>query len=263
MTDRFNRESGHPVASFKAGGDAKAGEFEALVSVFGNVDLGGDRILPGAFSKSLAKWAESGDPIPVLWNHDWGNPLAHIGKVVSAEETDEGLVVKGTLDMDNEFASQVHRLLSERRVKEMSFGYNVVDAEQNDGAYELKELDLIEVGPTLKGMNPATELLAVKSFGRAEVKAGKPLMAALSDADAAAVKRSAEILTAQLDADEKAGARLSKDTRSAISQAIDLMASLLSADQAAETESTEAEAPGKASDPDADILTRLSLMKET
>ena len=32
-----------------------------------------------------------------------------------------------------------------------------------DGAHELLDLDLIEIGPTLKGMNSDTELLAVKS----------------------------------------------------------------------------------------------------
>jgi hypothetical protein len=249
------------LASFKAAGSGQ-GEFEALVSVFGNVDLGGDRIVPGAFAKSLARWEESGDPIPVIWNHDWDNPLAHIGAVTSAEETEEGLKVKGRIDTDNAFAAQVHRLLSERRVKEMSFGYNIVDAEQKDGVYELRELDLIEVGPTLKGMNPATQLLAVKSWSQVEAKAGKPLVEALSAEDHAAVKRCEVLLAAQLDADEKAGARLSKETRSAISQAIDLLASLISADTAAEPKSIEAEALGKASEPDADILTQLRILKE-
>jgi HK97 family phage prohead protease len=268
MTQRFDRESGFGVASFKARGDQTKGEFEALVSVFGNVDHGGDRVMPGAFSKSLAKWQESGDPIPVIWNHQWDNPLAHIGKAdpMAAVETDEGLVVKGELDLDNEFAAQVYRLLAERRVKELSFGYNVVDAEKaKDGALELRELDLIEVGPTLKGMNPATQLLAVKSYGRAELKAGRKLFEPLTGDDATAVKRSAALLAAQLTADEKAGARLSKETRTAISQAIDLLSSLISADSAPaeEPKSVEAEATGKASESDMDLLLRLNLLKET
>ena len=140
-----------------------------------------------------------------------------------------------------------------------------MDGEQKDGAYELNEVDLIEVGPTLKGMNPATQLLAVKSFVAAEYKAGRALIQSLSDADKAAIVRSSELLYAQVSADEKAGARLSKDTRSAIQQAIDLLGSLISADTADEqSKSLEAEADdGKASNPDADLLTRLSLLKET
>lgn len=255
------------LASFKAATDTP-GEFEALVSVFGNVDLGGDRVVPGAFTNSLAKWRESGDPIPVIWNHEWNNPLAHIGKVDpnQAEETEAGLVVKGTLDLDNEFAAQVYRLLSERRVKELSFGYNVLDAEQKDGALNLTELDLIEVGPTLKGMNPATQLLAVKSYGRAELKAGRPLVADLDPDDHSAVKRSTEILTAQLEADAKAGARLSKETRTAISQAIDLLSALVAPADAGDepSKSVEAEASGKASDPDMDsLIATLNILKET
>jgi hypothetical protein len=80
------------------GGRPHKGEFEALVSVFGNVDYGGDRVVKGAFAKSLARWEEKGDPIPVIWNHMWENPEAHIGKVNpgDAAETDDGLLVKGT-----------------------------------------------------------------------------------------------------------------------------------------------------------------------
>jgi HK97 family phage prohead protease len=168
VSDRFNQRAAFEVASFKAN-DAHKGEFEALVSVFGNVDYGGDRVVKGAFAKSLARWEEKGDPIPVIWNHMWENPEAHIGKVNpgDAVETADGLLVKGYLDMDNPFAAQVYRLLSERRVKEFSFGYNLLDSEKKSGALNLTEIDLFEVGPTLKGMNPATELLAVKALAAA------------------------------------------------------------------------------------------------
>ena len=50
MTDR--RHFHAPVTEFKALG-GKRGEFQALVSVFGNVDRGGDRVMPGAFAKTL------------------------------------------------------------------------------------------------------------------------------------------------------------------------------------------------------------------
>lgn len=145
------------------------GEFTATVAVFGNVDLGGDRIIPGAFSKSIRSWKAAGDPVPVIWNHDHDNPMAHIGVVDPADmtETPKGLQVKGTLDVaDNEVARQVHRLMKRRSVKEFSFGYQVPrggEKRANDGANELHEISLFELGPTLKGMNPSTELHAVKS----------------------------------------------------------------------------------------------------
>ena len=46
--------------------DGETGTFEATVAVFGNVDRGGDRIMPGAFKDTLERWKASGDPIPVI-----------------------------------------------------------------------------------------------------------------------------------------------------------------------------------------------------
>jgi uncharacterized protein len=162
------KEAVYDVVEFKAvpSEDESRGKFEAIVSVFGNVDLVGDRVVKGAFTKSIEKYRETGDPIPVIWSHDWGNPHAHIGAASadSVMEVDRGLLVSGSLDLDNPFAAQVYRLMKERRVKEMSFAYNVIrERSAKDGANELVELDIIEVGPTLKGANPSTELLAVKS----------------------------------------------------------------------------------------------------
>ena len=137
--------------------------------MFGNVDKGGDRIMPGAFTKTLAAWRASGDPVPVIWSHDWNTPDAHIGVAYAKDmkQTHRGLLVKGRLDVDdNPIARRVHKLMSRRSLKEFSFGYSVPSGGQrkaDDGANELIEIDLYEVGPTLKGMNPATELHSVKS----------------------------------------------------------------------------------------------------
>lgn len=149
--------------------DAGAGTFEALVSVFGNVDLAGDRVVKGAFADSLKAWEAKGKPIPVIFSHQWDNLDAHIGQVATAEETDAGLKVKGQLDMEDPFASKVFKLMDRGTLTEFSFAYDVVEEKVQNGANELLKLDLIEVGPTLKGMNPETELLAVKALG---LKAG-------------------------------------------------------------------------------------------
>jgi HK97 family phage prohead protease len=243
MTARV--ETGFPVASFKAASDT-SGEFEALISVFGNVDLGGDRVVKGAFAKSLSRWEESGAPIPVYWNHQWDDPFANIGAIEprDAKETDDGLLVKGTLDVSrNPLAAQVHHLLSERRVKEFSFGYQVIDSEKaDDGAMNLLEVDIFEGGPTLKGMNPETQLLAVKAY----------------DATVGETKAWTDAVAA------KAGARLSKATLSTLQQAYDLLGTLIADGSPSDEPSPEAEASGKASDADeySDITTRINLLKE-
>jgi HK97 family phage prohead protease len=150
-------------AEFKTLGDK--GKVEAIVSVFGNVDRIGDRVMPGAFQKTIAAWKESGDPVPVILSHSWDDPWAHIGVVDDLEEVDKGLKATYTLDIDsNPVAAQVYRLMKRRSLKEHSFGYEIRDERiAKDGANELLDVDLIEIGPTLKGMNSDTELLGVKS----------------------------------------------------------------------------------------------------
>lgn len=240
------------VAEFKALG-GKRGEFEALVSVFGNVDRGGDRVMPGAFGKTLAEWGEKGDPIPIIWNHMWDNPEAHIGEADPNDvvETKDGLFVqRGKIDLDRPFAEQVFHLLERRRVKEFSFGYSVRDAETaKDGAYDLLDLDLFELGPTLKGMNPETELLAVKALAAAT----EPKTVDI-EVSPGWVKR----------VEVKAGARHSKETLSALRRLRAELDALIGDGETVDEppKSDEAEAEGKASDPDADFLFQIQLLKE-
>ena len=168
------------TARVKAAGPSDGlgeGEFKALVSVFGNIDTYGDVVLKGAFTEDLRRWAESGDAIPVVWSHRWDDPFSHIGQVLAAEETDEGLLVHGALDLDNPTAMQVHRLLKGRRITQFSFAYDVVEGGEvkRDGetVHELRKLKVHEVGPCLVGVNQETDLVAAKALGLA--KAGRVL----------------------------------------------------------------------------------------
>ena len=42
------------------------GTFTGLGAAYNNVDLGGDKIMPGAFTRTLA----AGKQFPLLWQHD-------------------------------------------------------------------------------------------------------------------------------------------------------------------------------------------------
>lgn len=179
-------------ARIKAAGPADGlqdGQFRALVSVFGNEDSMGDVIAPGAFAQVLAEWKASGDPIPVVWSHKWGDPFAHIGSVLEASETADGLEVLAQIeDMDtNPTAKHVHGLLKGRRIKQFSFAYDVGEGGWVDTDdlvnhpwgeyYEIKRFSrLYEVGPCLVGANQQTELLAAKAADLARgVKEGRVL----------------------------------------------------------------------------------------
>ena len=145
-----------------------SGMFDALVSVFGNLDSGGDIVDKGAFAESLAEWSASGKKIPVVWDHQWDDIWAHIGGA-TAEETDEGLLLHATLDLDNPTAAQAYKLLKDGRIAEFSFaarvrddGWNLETTDDGQVVQHLTGLDLIEAGPTLKGANPDTALLSIK-----------------------------------------------------------------------------------------------------
>jgi HK97 family phage prohead protease len=162
----------------------EAGQFEAVVAVFGNVDSFGDLIKPGAFTETLADWKSRGDPIPVYYSHRMDDPDYNIGYVLDASETDEGLSIKAQLDMDPEArkAAQVYRLLKGRRITQFSFAYDIEDAgfgtKDGEDVFELRKLKLYEAGPTPIGANQETELIGVKTAAQGwahSVKSGRVL----------------------------------------------------------------------------------------
>jgi uncharacterized protein len=191
--DRFVK---HEVKAVETGGSAAKGEFEALVAVFNNIDSYGDRILPGAFAKSLE---DHGVP-RLVWAHQWSIPP--IGTTLKAEETPEGLVIRSQLFVDQgiELIDHIYAAMSATNVdgraplREFSFGYDVekYSVENSDDAAaqrfggEVRNLEVItcfEVGPCLVGVNPDTELLAVKGIPAPSTEPGKtgPLSEAKSD----------------------------------------------------------------------------------
>ena len=216
------------AARFKAAKDENGeltGEVTAVVSVFDNVDLVGDVVQKTAFDATLQEWKDSGDEIPMIWSHDWSNPMSHIGSwdPSKAKATKEGLELTGKVDIGqgNPVADQAFRLMEKRLVREFSFAYDVIeehvvpDGDQK-GANSLDVLGLIEAGPTLKGANPDTRLVAAKSLEQLaealgfDAKAGRALssknetsLKEAADAIRAAAKAIDEVLAVVKDDDEK------------------------------------------------------------
>lgn len=142
------------------------GYFDATVAVYDNVDFQNDVLEQGAFDGSIKSWRDSGDPIPVIWSHMWDDPFAHVGYVDPKNVTSEadGLHVHdAVLDLNNPMGKQVYELMKGRRVREFSFGYDPTDYTMDGDVRHLKSVALWELGPTLKGANPATVLEGVKS----------------------------------------------------------------------------------------------------
>lgn len=140
-------------------------------------DSYGDVVAKGAFEDSLARWRESGKPIPLLYGHSTDDPEYNIGKVVDAYEDERGLFVRAEFDADNPKAQYVRKLVQEGRLYQFSFAYQVLDAgtvelEGGGEAYELRKLDLFEVSLVQVPANQHAEVTEIKSVAP-EVKSGR------------------------------------------------------------------------------------------
>lgn len=148
-----------------------SGIFEGYASVFGNIDSYGDKVIKGAFSKSLAKsFPNDGAGIPCYWSHRMDDPEFILGKTISAVEDEHGLKVRVSLDLDNPKAAAAYRALKAGAVNQMSFAYEVVDSHfvpekgaKFGGVNELRELNIFEVSVVQIGANTATSIDMVKS----------------------------------------------------------------------------------------------------
>ena len=141
------------------------GVLEGYASVFNNVDLGGDIVMPGAFAKTLKERLKKG-MVKLYDSH-----LVHmgtktiIGLVEEAKEDDYGLWFRARFSSVQD-AQDVRTKVREGILNALSFGYEVVK-DQFDEARKvnlLKELKLYEISVVPWGMNPKAAIEAVKGL---------------------------------------------------------------------------------------------------
>jgi HK97 family phage prohead protease len=145
------------VLDLKAGKDGY--EFSAYVSTYGNVDLGGDVILKGAFDSSLA----NRDFRPLLWQHDMSKP---IGVEKSLRSDDHGLLGTWTL-MKTGPGEYAYEALKMGAVRAMSIGYmpEVIEYDKSDEDVRfLKQVDLLENSVVSLPMNEHALVTGVKDI---------------------------------------------------------------------------------------------------
>lgn len=150
---------------------------KGICAVFGNVDSWGDRIMPGAFAKTIM---EGRARVKHLWNHDFSTPpiasiteLKEVGRdelpeavLEYAPEATGGLMVAREY-YDTELSNWVFEAVTKGDVSEMSFGYDVIksaESDENDTKVRnLVELKLFDTSDVLWGMNAATVASGAKS----------------------------------------------------------------------------------------------------
>jgi HK97 family phage prohead protease len=136
---------------FELKGVTDEGTFEGILSTYGNVDLGGDLVRAGAFTKSIN---EKGGEIPMLWSHKSDQPIG----ILQLEDSSDALRVKGRLVLEVERAREVLALMKSGVVKGLSIGYDVVKSNVEKGVRNLVECRLWEGSAVVFPMNPLAQV---------------------------------------------------------------------------------------------------------
>jgi HK97 family phage major capsid protein/HK97 family phage prohead protease len=164
--------------------DPAAGIVEAIVSVYGVLDDGGDVIAPGAFADSIA---ERGWRVHVLDSHRADSVLRVLGRALALREVDRaalppallarypdaqgGLWTRTQYLLDTPEGEGAFRRIASGAVAEYSIGFDVVASHREarpvgDGvvsARVITQARLWEYSPVIWGMNPATATVGVKT----------------------------------------------------------------------------------------------------
>lgn len=129
---------------FADGGvSVKKGVISGYASRFGLVDQGGDKVMAGAYTKSLKRAGDEGRNVKMLWQHDPSQP---IGVWDEVKEDETGLYVKGRILEDVAKGREAIALIKAGAMDGMSIGYQTRKATKgSDGSRELRDLDLWEV----------------------------------------------------------------------------------------------------------------------
>lgn len=138
-----------------------SGRISGYGSFFGNVDLAGDRVLPGAFAKSLADHKNRGFKLKMLWQHRADTP---IGVWHNAREDGRGLFVEGVVNLKTDAGRNAYEHIAAGDVDSLSIGYREVKAVRgSDGSRDLVELEVYEVSPVTFPANQSATITAAKS----------------------------------------------------------------------------------------------------
>ncbi|WP_423487999.1 HK97 family phage prohead protease [Mycobacteroides sp. PCS013] len=176
----------------KAGPDdgLNEGEFIVYPSTFIKTpDSYGDIVAPGAFLKTIATWKNSGNTLPGLFGHRMDDPDYYVASALDMGEDEHGWWVKGVFDLESPKGKQTYRLVRDRRITQLSFAYDIIDAkgvelENGIRAYELRELKVYEFSFVPIGANQDTSVVAIKAITdqvTEDIKAGRALSAKNED----------------------------------------------------------------------------------
>jgi HK97 family phage prohead protease len=133
------------------------GQFEGYASVFNNVDRHGDVVMPGAFRKTISE----NPSVPILWQHDQSKP---IGVTMAIREDQNGLLVKGELNLETQLGREAYSLLKQGALKGLSIGYQVIKDDLAGRVRQLKEVRLMEYSLVTFPANELAQVTSIKQM---------------------------------------------------------------------------------------------------
>lgn len=144
----------------------ECGMIRGYAAAFDNVDYGFDKIVKGAFKKSLQ---ENKGVVPILADHD---PRNQIGWNERAKEDDYGLSIEGMLDLNVQKAREKYSLAKKAleigAKMGLSIGYQTIKAAPDKkfpNVRVLQELKLMEYSIVTFPMNAQAMVTAAKGLG--------------------------------------------------------------------------------------------------
>jgi len=138
------------------------GSFSGYASVFGEVDLGQDLVMPGAFRESLALRGARG--VKLLFQHDPNEP---IGVWLELHEDGKGLFARGRLMPEVTRAREVLSLMRAGALDGLSIGFRTMKGrtDPKSGVRRLDKIDLWEISIVTFPMLPEARVSTVKRRG--------------------------------------------------------------------------------------------------
>lgn len=141
------------------------GIIKGYASTFDNVDRGDDRVMKGAFDKTIIDWQNKGRQIPMFFQHDYKSV---IGGFAIVRSDVKGLYCEGEINLGVEDGNDAYLLAKQGVLLDFSIGYAARGyewiKENNKDIRNLTEVELFEISMVTNPMNELANITDVKSI---------------------------------------------------------------------------------------------------